>query len=239
MAGEPPLDVKSLYLTCAQSRAVDAIAMQEFGMLGLVLMENAGRGAAEAIYQFVQSREEVKGRPIVICCGRGNNGGDGFVIARHLSNWGLTPQVLLWTDAKELSGDAAANYAILEKMRVPIARLNETGWEETLAAVPRGKGIVVDALLGTGAKGTPRPPYDEAIAWINSLGAVVFAVDLPSGLDADSGEPSERTVKADVTLTFVSQKSGFASPSAKPYLGEVRVIDIGAPREAIEKAARK
>lgn len=234
MAAEPPL-----FLTRAQSRAVDAIAMRDYGMLGLVLMENAGRGAAEVIYQFVQSREEVKGWPIVICCGKGNNGGDGFVIARHLANGGLEPLVLLWTDPGELTGDAAANYAILEKMRAPIVRLGEAGWDDALAAIPRGKAIVIDALLGTGAIGAPRPPYDEAIAWINALNATVFAIDLPSGLDAENGEPSGDTVRAAFTLTFVSQKTGFASPMARPYLGEVRVLDIGAPRAAIEKAARE
>jgi NAD(P)H-hydrate epimerase len=225
------------YLTRAQSRAVDDIAIREFGMSGLVLMENAGRECASFLFRFRKSSPKHRDWPIVICCGKGNNGGDGFVIARTLLNWGVEPAVFLWSSSNEISGDAAANFAILNKMEANIVELGGANWDRALAAVPRGEVIVVDALLGTGAQGDPRPPYDQAIGWINSLCGLVIAIDLPSGLDADSGLPSGNTVRADYTLTFVAKKTGFAALGAEKHLGTVSVIDIGVPRAVIERAA--
>jgi NAD(P)H-hydrate epimerase len=226
-----------IYLTRAQSRAVDEIAIREYGMLGLVLMENAGRNCAEVILKHLENHPEVKNWPLLICCGKGNNGGDGFVIARHLANKGIESTVLLWADAHELTGDAAANFAILKNMNASIAALADSSWNGVLGSIRPHQVIVIDALLGTGAMGEPRAPYDRAIAWINSLDGVVFAIDLPSGLDADSGAPSSQTVRAGYTLTFVTQKLGFLAAEAKPFLGQVQVIDIGAPRQVIAKAA--
>lgn len=233
------LPASPTYLTRAQSRAVDEIAIGEFGMLGLVLMENAGRNCAEFISTTLATRPASQDWPILICCGKGNNGGDGFVIARHLMNAGYEPTVVLWAESPELAGDAAANYAILAKMRAQIVCLGDDAWNSALAAVPQGKVILIDALLGTGAKGEPRAPYAQAIAWINSLNGLVFAIDLPSGLDADTGQASQNTISADFTLTFVTQKSGFCSDRAKPYLGHVQVIDIGVPRAVIDLAAKR
>jgi NAD(P)H-hydrate epimerase len=230
---------RDYYLTRAQSRAVDEIAIGEFGMLGLVLMENAGRNCAEFLQSVISERANLSDWPIVICCGKGNNGGDGLVIARHLANAGLSPLVLLWANPHELTGDAAANYAILEKMKSKIVCISDDAWDATLAAVPRGKAILIDALLGTGAKGEPREPFAQAIAWINTHAGLVFAIDLPSGLDADTGCASRNTIKADYTLTFVTQKTGFRSEGAEAYLGDVQVIDIGVPRVVMEMAAKR
>lgn len=233
------LPASPTYLTRAQSRAVDEIAIEQFGMLGIVLMENAGRNCAQFISTTLATRPASQNWPILICCGKGNNGGDGFVIARHLMNAGYEPTVMLWANPHELTGDAAANYAILEKMLAKIVCLGSEEWDKTLAAVPQGKAILIDALLGTGAKGEPRDPFAQGIAWINSRKGLVFAIDLPSGLDADTGQASQNTVQADFTLTFVTQKSGFRSDRAKAYLGQVQVIDIGVPRAIIELAARR
>lgn len=224
------------YLTRVQSRAVDEIAIRDFGITGLVLMENAGRGSAEFIIRYLENHPETRHRAIAICCGKGNNGGDGFVIARHLAIAGFAPTVLLWTNPAGLTGDALANYAILAKTRTKIVNFDDASWEAEIAVISEGKTILIDALLGTGAVGKPWTPYDRAIAWINSLSTTIFAIDLPSGLDADSGRPSQNTIRADYTLTFVAQKTGFASAEARPFLGEIHVLDIGVPLEVIAAA---
>lgn len=232
-------EAKQIYLTRAQSRAVDEIAIREYGMLGLVLMETAGRGCASWIRDHQAHHFRRPAWPIVICCGKGNNGGDGFVIARTLLNWGLEPSVFLWASRAELTGDAAANFSILKKMGATIFELRRPDWDHAIAEIPRGAVIVVDALLGTGAQGEPRPPYDQAIEWINSLQGTTIAIDLPSGLDADTGKPSGNTVRASATLTFVAQKTGFASAETRKFTGNVHVLDIGVPRAVIEVATTR
>jgi len=227
-------------LTREQVRRVDAIAIERYGMPGILLMENAGRGAAELLRSLGADR-------VAVCCGRGNNGGDGFVIARHLANAGRDVRVLLFADPKDLRGDAAVNFAALGGTDVPRTVLAGDLDHETLVDALAGSRWIVDALLGTGATGLPRPPYPEVIRAINTAaagaGVKVLAVDLPSGLDADAGEPFRDgagrygpCVKADVTATFVARKVGFDKPSSREFTGEVVVIDIGVPEAVIEEA---
>ncbi len=215
-----------------QSRRVDHLAIAKYGLTGLVLMENAGRGAADVLCS-----QGIAG-PVAICCGRGNNAGDGFVIARHLELRGHSVRVLLWADPADLSGDAAANYAVLEKSGTPIVRFGAAHDPRRLAAELAGAAWIVDALLGTGASGEPRPPFDAVIDQLNSSGVPILAVDLPSGLDCDSGSPARHTIRARVTCTFVAAKPGFFVPGAAPYVGQVHVLDIGAPRQVVEEALR-
>jgi NAD(P)H-hydrate epimerase len=206
------------FLTRFQVRELDRRATEEFGVPGVVLMENAGRGAAELLLQL-----GVQGT-VAICCGKGNNGGDGFVIARHLDIRGVPVRVHLVVTPDELTGDAAINYRILERSNISIARgietLTEAQW-------------IVDALLGTGLSGPVRPPFWEAIDAINRRGTRVLAVDIPSGLDCDTGDPLGIAVRADHTATFVARKAGFQNPAAREWLGQVHVVDIGAPRALI------
>ncbi len=222
----------SFFLSREESRRVDRIAIEQFGFSGLVLMENAGRGCAEFIRSF-----PVEG-PISICCGKGNNGGDGFVIARFLKIFGRSPNVFLFADPFELRGDAKTNYEILTRCDVPIHVLSEP--EEEFVEELKDSGIVVDALLGTGATGPPRKPIDSVIRSINAARKVhdfhVVAIDLPSGLDADTGTPNDPTIRADTTLTFVRPKKGFLQPVAVPFLGNVETIGIGVPEEVVKKA---
>jgi NAD(P)H-hydrate epimerase len=208
-------------LTRDKVRDIDRRAIEEYGLPGVVLMENAGRGAAE----LLMSRG-VSG-PVVICCGRGNNGGDGFVIARHLELAGCDVRIVLLGDAAELRGDAAINYRVVERSGLPIDvwPLAAGEFEALLASAD----WIVDALLGTGAQGSVREPFASAIEGINRADRKVLAVDLPSGMDCDTGRPLGPCVRAMLTATFVAPKAGFVEPAASDWTGEVVVVDIGAP----------
>lgn len=217
--------------TCEQSRRVDQLAQREFGFSGLVLMENAGRGVADVL-----CRLGIAG-PVAICCGKGNNAGDGFVIARHLDLRGHKVRVLLWAEPEELTGDAAANFRILANTDVPIEVFGAAHDPARLVGLLEGAAWIVDALLGTGARGEPRPPIDAVIDGLNAAAAPKLAVDLPSGLNCDTGMPARHTIRAAETCTFVTAKTGFSAPAAADYVGRVHVLDIGMPRKLIELAA--
>lgn len=222
----------ALFLSRDEVRALDRRAIEAFGVPGLVLMENAGRGAAELLLRL-----GVHGA-VVLCCGKGNNGGDGFVIARHLDNHRVPVRVLLFARAEELTGDAAINYGIIARAGLPITiQAGEGSDTEALRQELAGADWVVDALFGTGLQGAIRPPLDRVIEAINASGVRVLAVDLPSGLDCDTGQPLGATVRATHTVTFVAQKKGFAAPAAAEWLGQVHVADIGAPRKLVESFA--
>jgi NAD(P)H-hydrate epimerase len=219
----------SIFLSREQLRELDRRAIDEFGVPGVVLMENAGRGAAELLLTLSASGL------VAICCGKGNNGGDGFVIARHLDNRRIPVRVHLFARPEELAGDAAAMYRIIERARVPHtvhadSPLNEDGLKEEL----RSAEWIVDALFGTGLSGPVRPPFDRVITAINESGVPVLAVDIPSGLDCDTGQPLGPTVRARHTATFVAMKKSYALATAKEWLGTVHVLDIGAPRSLIQ-----
>jgi len=217
------------YLTRDQVRQVDRRAIEEYGMLGLVLMENAGRGCADVLCQL-----GIEG-PVLICCGKGNNAGDGFVVARHLDARGYDVKVLLCAAEQELQGDAAANYEILRRAGLPVVRCTRAADVTRLTEAWRGADWILDALLGTGARGTPRSPLDALIPQLNAHPAKKLSVDLPSGLDCDTGLPSPATFRADHTCTFVAAKAGFRVPATKPFLGQVHVLDIGVPRKLLEE----
>ena len=215
-----------------QSRELDRRAEVEFGILGLVLMENAGRGVADTLCKLRPAG------PVVICCGKGNNAGDGFVIARHLDLRGHAVRVLLWADPDQLSADAATNFRILEKTDVPVSLFGSEHDAPRLSEQLRGAAWIVDALLGTGAHGEPRPPLDAVIDQLNAAAPPKLAVDLPSGLDCDSGHAARCTIRAAHTCTFVAQKPGFLQPGVDEYTGRVHVLDIGAPRCLVEEMLR-
>jgi NAD(P)H-hydrate epimerase len=224
---EPPLT-----LTRQQVRRVDQIAIDQYGIPGIVLMENAGRGVVDTLCQL-----GVAG-PVVIACGKGNNAGDGFVIARHLMLRGVNARVLLWAEPEELAGDAATNYQILAKTDVLIDVFGPEHDQQRLAECIAGADWIVDALLGTGATGQPRSPLDTVIKALNQSPARRLAVDLPSGLDCDTGATAEQTFRADHTCTFVAYKPGLLVAEAALYVGQVHVLDIGAPRCVIDAALR-
>jgi NAD(P)H-hydrate epimerase len=211
------------YLSAEESRNVDWLAKSQGHIMGIVLMENAGRGIAEILLA-----ENPKGK-VVICCGRGNNGGDGFVIARHLNAAGVDVQVLLFANPKELMGDACMNHAIIAHSDIPMKVLISPSRED-LKSIFKDAVWVVDALIGTGQKGVLRSPFDLVVRQINESGVKVLAVDLPSGLDADTGIASDPTIKATITATMVTPKTGFQNPEAQSYLGKLMVVGIGLPK---------
>lgn len=212
-----------LVLTRAQVRSVDRIAIEEYGLPGVVLMENAGRGCAELL------RRQLPSGRVVICCGRGNNGGDGFVIARHLENAGINILVLLFTPPDSISGDAAINLGVLVKSNTPLVVVALPQDNDWLKQELDRADWIVDALLGTGTTGPIREPYLSAINLINAAGKPVLAVDLPSGLDCDTGQTLGPCIRAEMTATFVAIKPGFQFSGSIPWLGKIHVIDIGVP----------
>ena len=199
-------------------------------MPGVVLMENAGAGAARLLESL-----GITG-PVAIACGKGNNGGDGVVIARHLECAGHAVKIILACRPEEIRGDAAVNLAIAQRSGLAIeclANADQAAWERALA----GADWIVDALLGTGASGAPTGTVATAIAAITAARgrgvARVLAVDLPSGLDCDTGTAAGACVRADATATFVARKRGFDAAGAAAFTGAVHVIGIGAPRAVL------
>jgi NAD(P)H-hydrate epimerase len=211
-----------------QSRAIDRRAMDEYGLCGLVLMENAGRGVVDVLQSL-----GIAG-PVVVCCGKGNNAGDGFVIARHLDLRGHHVRVLVWARVEELSGDAAVNFGVLQKSGVPLVLFGNSHEPAQLDSALAGASWIVDALLGTGARGEPKPPLDAVIDQLNAAAAPKLAVDLPSGLECDTGQAARHTILAAHTCTFVAPKLGFLTAGADRYTGQIHVVDIGAPRRLVE-----
>jgi NAD(P)H-hydrate epimerase len=209
-------------------RGIDARAARELGMPTVILMENAGRGAAAWLRDLGLSATA----RVLILCGPGNNGGDGAVVARHLDLRGISVQVVWFTRADRLRGDAALQYQVLAR-----SGFDQTCWDDEAAVTPErldaltaGADWLVDALLGTGLTRPVEGVLETVIEAINRSGKPVLALDLPSGLDADTGRPLGVSVRARATATFVAPKLGFAAPGAVAYTGGISVIDIGVPR---------
>lgn len=219
-------------LSRRQVRELDRIAIEELGIPGVVLMENAGRGAAEAILALM--RERALAGSVAIVCGRGNNGGDGYVVARHLHAAGLELELLSACPGAALAGDALTMRTIAVRMRLALRDCDAADAAPRLAR----SALIVDGLLGTGFEGELRA---DALAWVraqNAAPGVRVALDLPSGLDCDLGRPAPEAVRAELTVTFAAPKIGFARPEAAPFLGRVVVAGIGAPPELALRVQR-
>jgi NAD(P)H-hydrate epimerase len=210
----------------AEVRAVDSWAIKEMGIPGVVLMENAGRSCAELIREKLA---RVANPKVCIFCGTGNNGGDGYVIARHLLSSGFQVVMVICGDRSRIKGDAKTNLDILEKLGQPVAQLDLSGGdiEGRVEALSEGADMIVDGLFGTGLSGELRAEHRELVESINARNCPILAVDIPSGLDCDTGEPLGAAVRATYTVSFVAAKSGFAAEGAKQYTGDVLVASIG------------
>ncbi len=208
--------------------AFDAWAINELGIPGVVLMENAGRSCAELIKEKLRGVTNPK---VCIFCGTGNNGGDGYVIARHLLNSGFEVVVVICGDRNKIKGDAKINLDILLGLGQAIEQLNldDGNIPEKAKSFAAGANMLVDGLFGTGLSGQLSETYKELIESINGQHCPILAVDVPSGLDCDSGEPLGAAIRASFTVTFVAVKKGFsASKTATAYTGEIFVASIGA-----------
>ena len=208
-------------------RAVDGWAINQIGVPGVVLMENAGRSCADLV------REKLKGLDdpeVCIFCGTGNNGGDGYVIARHLLNVGFKVTVVICGRREKVAGDARINLEILERLGYTVKQLDPASHEveEGVRELADRADMIVDALFGTGLQGPLRAGYQVLVQAINTLGTPILAVDIPSGLDCDTGQPLGSAIHAAGTVTFVAVKKGFAATSgADAYTGEIYVASIG------------
>ena len=211
-------------ITSEQMRGLDRAAIEEYGLPGVVLMENAGRAVAQEAERMLG--EEALFARVVVVCGRGNNGGDGFVAARHLSEQAIDVDIYLLAAIEELTGDAATNCLIAQQMGLPIFP-NPT--DEQLAAALAEADLVIDAILGTGVAGEVHGPARVAIEAINQSSQLVLAVDIPSGLSADTGAVLGEAVVADTTVTFGLPKVGHYCYPGRSYCGRVEVADISLP----------
>lgn len=220
-------------VTAEQMRELDRRATEEFGVPSIILMENAGLRTFDAAYRMLS---EVDGYRVTIVAGRGNNGGDGFVVARHMRQVGADVRVLLVGKAEDIKGDAKVNLEIAARSGIPIEEVTDIDRVRTALA---HSDLVVDALFGTGIRGEITGLPGEIIDAINECERPVLAVDLPSGLDADTGEICGRCVRADETVTFGLPKIGLAIYPGADYAGEVSVAEIGIPNAAVATAGVK
>jgi len=218
-------------LTRAQVREVDRRAIDEYGVPGIVLMENAAIHAADIAWEMLGRHSD---RHVIIFCGYGNNGGDGLAIARHLHNRGVSVE-LTFAMSKSTTPDFDTNLRIVRAMGLEMHAI-----EDSDIAIWGEPALVVDAILGTGATTAPRGQAKLGIEIIaRETRSPVLAIDLPSGLDCDTGEPlGDTCVRAARTVTFVAEKAGFANPASRQYTGEITVADIGSPRKIIEDLLR-
>ncbi len=219
-------DKNQVIMTRDQVRSFDSWAINTLGIPGVVLMENAGRSCAELIKSELKPIDNPK---VCIFCGTGNNGGDGYVIARHLLNSGFRVSVVICGDKEKVKGDAKINLDILEGMGQSIEQLNLAAADlaEKINAYTDSADMLVDGLFGTGLKGQLSGQYQELIETINARGIPILAVDIPSGLDCDTGRPLGVAARAKYTVTFVAVKKGFTVSGAADFTGRVFIASIG------------
>lgn len=218
-------------MSSAAVREFDRAAHERLGLPSCVLMENAGRSAAERILArlrrdvFSARRSPPPWRALILC-GGGGNGGDGYVLARHLWNAGLSLELLSSAPLERHGSDAALFRSVCARLGIAIHEVGEAA-ERCLARASE-YDVLVDALLGVGARGALRAPLPEWIERYNAArGPLKVALDVPTGLDADSGRAQAGAVRADLTLTFLASKPGLEAPGAAEFTGEVHVCEIG------------
>ncbi|HEY7089665.1 MAG TPA: NAD(P)H-hydrate epimerase [Tepidisphaeraceae bacterium] len=217
-----------LRLTRSQVREVDRLAIEQYHIPGIVLMENAAKALTDAAVNMLSS----SGKRVLIVCGSGNNGGDGFAAARMLHER-FSVEIAFTDDPLKITGDAATNMARVLQLKLATS-------PATHAQIRRAKcDLIIDAIFGTGLSSPPRAAAAEIIDAMNTRDIPILAVDLPSGLDCDKGIPlGPSCIRAAKTVTFVAEKAGFANPESKQYTGEVIVGDIGVPKELIDRASK-
>ncbi|TMH94589.1 NAD(P)H-hydrate epimerase [Candidatus Bathyarchaeota archaeon] len=212
-----------VYVTSEEMRRIDDITIRKFQVDVLMLMENAGRATATMARRMLQGT--TFGKRVACLVGGGNNGGDGMVAARHLADWGADVKVIVGTTKDRMKSVPLGQLHILEKMGIPIL--------STEYAL-RDYDLLIDGLMGYGLEGNPRDRVAMIIEDANSSGRPILALDVPSGMNATSGEAYDPCIKATATLTLALPKTGFLSPSASPYVGDLYLADISIPRKVYQ-----
>ncbi|MDN3515889.1 MAG: NAD(P)H-hydrate epimerase [Candidatus Brocadia sp.] len=219
-------------LTREEMRELDRKAIEEYKIPGIILMENAGRNVAEEVLKMIDDPCQAR---VAILCGKGNNGGDGFVTARHLHNHGILLDVFLVARISDVlkDRDAGTNLQILLKMKVSIREVLDTTGVTSVLKELGSYDIIVDALFGTGLSGEVREPFKTFIIGVNDLNKPVVSVDIPSGLDCDNGNILGVAIKAAKTITFAARKRGFSLGNGPAHTGEIIATGISIPKELI------
>ncbi|HHT9105782.1 MAG TPA: NAD(P)H-hydrate epimerase [Candidatus Wujingus californicus] len=219
-------------LTREEMRELDRKAIEEYKIPGIILMENAGRNVAEEVLHMIDNPQKVK---VAILCGKGNNGGDGFVVARHLHNHSISLNIFLVAKISDIlkDGDAGTNLQILLNMKIPVKEIFDIQGVNSILKELNDYNILVDALFGTGLSGEVREPFKTLIGGVNNLNKPIVSVDIPSGLDCNTGKILGAAIKATKTVTFAASKKGFYSEDGPHYTGEVLVTDIGIPKHLL------
>ncbi|MEK7262912.1 MAG: NAD(P)H-hydrate epimerase, partial [Bacteroidota bacterium] len=223
-----------IILSTNEMRSCDKRAVKEYSISSFLLMENAGRSVADAVEKYCK---EIQNKTFLIFCGKGNNGGDGFVVARHLFNRGANVQILLVGKKSEVKDDAKTNLAIvlqLQKKTKDASRFSFQEISKHTSDYP-SCDFIIDALFGTGFSGDVRTPYAEIIHWMNENGKPVIAIDIPSGINSDTGIKTNIAVKAQLTVTMATKKTGLLLNDGKENSGNIIVADISMPNKLLEE----
>ena len=226
--------MQTLMLSSEQMRKCDKIAIEHFQIPSIVLMENAGAGATKTAYTMLGDGDNSR---VVIAAGVGNNGGDGFVVARGLYNLGVKVEIFVIGRLDRITPDALTNLNICRLMSIPIRIFEQSVPERFMTALQDScvkANLIIDALLGTGSNGPAREPIASVINVLNQAGPDILALDIPSGLNCDNGMPfSETIIRASQTVTFACEKTGFANPQARQFTGKMTVASIGIKTELL------
>ena len=221
-------------VTAQEMRNIDAQTIQDMGIPGVVLMENAGMGVVYAIEERYGDRASRLPFVVSIFVGKGNNGGDGLVIARHLVNRGYHVKMYMMAEPDKFTGDALVNLKIAQNMRLPMEFILSEEQLETHKARIAASDLLVDAIFGTGLKGAVRGYAASVIDYLNLTGLPIVAVDLPSGLEANTGKAEGPCIRAAVTVTMALPKRGLLLYPGADFVGDLKVVDIGVPYEVVE-----
>ncbi len=218
-------------VTASEMKAIEKIAIDSYGIPGIVLMEHAGKSIARKCISLLNLKYHSK--KILVFAGKGNNGGDGFVAARHLINEGIHVDTILLSNPQDLKGDARTNFEILQKMNARIIPITAEEDIDGINIFLKDSDIVIDAIYGTGFKGKAIGITGETIKMLSSFNGTIVSVDLPSGVEADTGKVNGSCVKADYTLTFGLPKIGLYIEPGNSLCGQIEVVNISLPRELI------
>src|SRR5688572_826711 len=218
-------------LNSAQMREADRRTIEEIGIPSLVLMENAGRQVVAAIEAMHGDLLESQ---VAVLCGRGNNGGDGFVVARTLMQRGVSVSVFLLGRVAEVRGDARTNLEILGRLGLTVVEIADSqAWELHFSEVG-DCSLIVDAIFGTGLNAPVSGLIESVIADVNASGITVVSIDLPSGLSADAADPIGESIEADTTVTLAAPKLPLVLPPGETRSGDIVIADIGIPAELVD-----